>query len=129
MTNNMKLLTRILILLVLMVAGAWLNNMTADSYYKANEAILGSFYIMPIANYAVYLLIGITLGSVANPRFTKKKWIYLIPIIIFAVIGSLLFLYPVLHLGAWPFGIGNALLEFSNLSWTIAGFFLNLILR
>ncbi|MDD4122134.1 MAG: hypothetical protein PHE94_04510 [Eubacteriales bacterium] len=127
MTNTMKLLTRILIILVLMAAGAWLNEMATDSYYRANGSIPGLFYIIPV--YAVYLLIGIALGSVVNPRFTKKKWIYLIPILIFAVIGSLLFLYPVLHVGTWPFGIGNALLEFSNLSWTIAGFFLNLILR
>ena len=112
-----------------MIAGAWLNDQAAHSYYAADPGILGSFSVVPV--YVVYLLVGVTLGSMVNPRFTKSKskWIYMIPILVFAIIGALMFLYPLLHVGAWPFGIGIALLEFSNLSWTIAGFFLSLAFR
>lgn len=120
MSNSMKLLTRTLIILVLMVVGAWLGGQAALSGIAASIAI-----------YAVYLLIGIVLGSTANPRFTKtkNKWIYIIPILIFAVIGALAFLAVWLHPAAWPFGIGNYLMQYSSLSWTAAGFFLSIALR
>ncbi|HVI40471.1 MAG TPA: hypothetical protein VM577_07415 [Anaerovoracaceae bacterium] len=120
MSNSMKILTRTLIILVLMIAGSWLN---------AQLTLPG--FTSSIAVYVVYLLIGIILGSMANPRFTKakNKWIYVLPILIFAVIGALTMLYPWLHVGAWPFGIGAYLQQFSNLSWTIAGFFLSIALR
>lgn len=120
MSNSMKLMARMLIILVLMIIGAWLS---------AKGMLTG--LAASIAVYAVYLLIGITLGSVANPRFTKpkNKWIYLIPILIFVVIGALNLLYSLLHAGAWPFGIGNYLLTFSALSWTVAGVFISLAFR
>ena len=120
MSNSMKLLTRTLIILVLMIAGAWLNA------HAALPDLAGR-----IAIYAVYLLIGVFLGSTANPRFTKakNKWIYMIPILIFAVIGLLNMLFVPLHAGNWPFGIGNYLLNFSSLAWTITGFFASISTR
>ena len=120
MSNSMKLLTRTLIILVLMIAGAWLNAQGALTGLAASLAV-----------YAVYLLIGITLGSTANPRFTKgkNKWIYIIPILIFVVIGMLNIFYTLLHAGAWPFGIGNYLLNYSALSWTITGVLASIALR
>lgn len=120
MSNSMKLLTRTLIILILMVVGTWLGGQAALSGIA--EAI---------AVYAVYLMIGIVLGSTANPRFTKtkNKWIYIFPILIFGVIGALSFLSPWLHPAVWPFGIGNYLTQYSSLSWTVAGFFLSIALR
>lgn len=116
----MKLLTRTLIILILMVIGSWLSGQQALTGIAAS-----------IILYADYLLIGIVLGSTANPRFTKtkNKWIYILPILIFAVIGALSYLSPWLHAAAWPFGIGNYLMQYSSLSWTVTGFFLSIALR
>jgi hypothetical protein len=103
-----------------MLVGAWLGGQPSLSGIAAAIAI-----------YAVYLLIGIVLGSTANPRFTKakNKWVYIIPILIFTVIGALSFLSPWLHPAAWPFGIGSYLMQYSSLSWTASGFFLSIALR
>lgn len=120
MSNTAKLLIRILIILVLMIIGAWLStNMTLPDLWEN------------IVVFAVYLLIGVMLGSVANPRFTKNKnkGVYMIPILIFVVIGALHMLYGLLHVAAWPFGLGGYLLNFSALSWSIAGFFGSLAFR
>ncbi|HWQ78691.1 MAG TPA: hypothetical protein VN381_07730 [Anaerovoracaceae bacterium] len=120
MSNTVKLLTRVLIILALMIIGSWLSG----------QMILPDF-AASITIYAVYLLIGIMLGSMANPRFTKpkNKWIYILPILIFAVIGAMQMLYSPLHVAAWPFGLGDHLLNFSTLAWTITGFFLSLFFR
>lgn len=120
MSNSLKLLTRAFLVLIMMMIGSWLTSQTALPGFAASIAI-----------YAVYLLIGMLLGSTANPRFTKgkNKWIYILPILIFAVIGALQLLFPWLHASAWPFGIGTRLLQYSNLSWTVAGFFLSLSFR
>lgn len=120
MSNTLKLLTRVLIILALMVAGSWLSGQMLLPDLAAS-----------ITFYAVYLLIGIILGSMANPRFTKpkNKWVYVLPILIFAVIGAMQMLYALLHVAAWPFGIGEHLLNFSTLAWTITGFFLSLAFR
>ncbi len=120
MSNSMKLLARVLLILALMVIGAWLIGQQALPEFAAGIAV-----------YAVYLLIGIFLGSSANPRFTKakNKAVYVIPILIFGVIGALSLLYAPLHAAAWPFGIGAYLLNFSNLSWAIVGIFLSLSFR
>jgi hypothetical protein len=53
----------------------------------------------------------------------------MIPILIFAVIGMLNLLYSLLHAGSWPFGLGNYLMSFSALSWTIAGVLTSLAFR
>lgn len=120
MSNSLKLLTRSIIILVLMIVGSWLNGQMVLPGTAAT-----------ITAYAVYLLIGIVLGSVANPRFTKakNKWVYVFPILIFALIAALPLLYPLLHAAAWTFNIGTYLLNFSNLSWTITGCFLSLAFR
>ncbi len=120
MSNTLKLLTRVLIILALMIAGSWLSDQMPLPDFAAS-----------ITFYAVYLLIGIVLGSVANPRFTKSKnkWVYVLPILVFVVIGALQMLYAPLHVAAWPFGIGEHLLNFSALAWIVAGFFLSLAFR
>lgn len=120
MSNTMKLFTRILIILALMIIGSWLSGQMILPDLAASITI-----------YAVYLLIGIMLGSMANPRFTKtkSKWVYVIPILIFVVIGAMQMLYSPLHVAAWSFGIGEYLLNFSTPAWAIAGFFLSLCFR
>ena len=127
MSNSMKLLARTLIILALMVVGSWLNGQLA----QFNSAAGQWGFLSYIAMYTVYLLIGLTVGTIANPRFTKpkNKWIYVIPILIFALIGAQWFLAPIYSVAALPFGIGNYLMQFSYLSWTMVGFFLSLAFR
>lgn len=120
MPNSLKLLTRTSIILALMIIGSWLSA----------QMILPEF-ASGITIYAVYLLIGVMLGSMANPRFTKSKnkWIYVLPILIFIVIGALPMLYALLHVAAWPFDLGSYFLNFSTFSWTVVGYFLNFAFR
>lgn len=127
MSNSMKLIARTLIILVLMAAGSWLNNQLDQFNSSTGQFGFLSFAAM----YAVYFLIGIALGSTANPRFTKakNKWVYIIPMIIFALIGAQWFFSPLFNVAALPFNIGSHLLQFSYLSWGLVGFFLNLSLR
>lgn len=127
MSNSMKLLARTFVILALMVIGSWLNGQLDQFSSSTGQFGFVSFAAM----YVVYLLIGITVGTIANPRFTKakNKWIYFIPILIFAVIGAQWFFSPIFNVASLPFGIGNYLLPFSYLSWAIVGFFLNLAFR
>lgn len=127
MSNSLKLLARTLIILVLMVIGSWLNGQLAQFNSATGQFGFFSF----VAMYIVYLLIGIMMGTIVNPRFTKpkNKWIYAIPIIIFALIGAQWFFAPIYSVATLPFGIGNYLMQFSYLSWTMVGFFLNLSFR
>jgi hypothetical protein len=124
MSNTMRLLVRTLLILVLMVLGAWLNA-------QLGQAAGGLESLSYIVMYIVYLLIGITVGSMVNPRFTKpkNKWVYFIPIVIFAVIGAQWFFYPLFSVASLPWGIGNYLLQFSYLSWSLVGVFLSLAFR
>ncbi|MBR0598304.1 hypothetical protein [Sinanaerobacter chloroacetimidivorans] len=124
MSNTMRLLVRTLLILVLMVLGAWLNA-------QLGQAAGGLGSLSYIVMYIVYLLIGITVGSMVNPRFTKpkNKWVYFIPIVIFAVIGAQWFFYPLFSVASLPWGIGNYLLQFSYLSWSLVGVFLSLAFR
>ena len=114
-------------ILVLMAAGSWLNNQLDQ--FNSSTGQLG--FLSFAAMYIVYFLIGIALGSTANPRFTKakNKWIYLIPILLFALIGAQWFFSPLFNVASLPFGIGDHLLQFSYLSWGLVGYFLNLSLR
>ena len=123
----MKLFTRTLIILLLMIIGSWLNGQLIQ--YNATTGQLGT--LTYIAMYVAYLLIGITVGTVANPRFTKakNKWVYAVPIIIFALIGAQWFFLPLYNVATLPFGIGNYLMQFSYLSWAIVGFFLSIASR
>lgn len=127
MSNSMKLLARTFIILALMVVGSWLNGQLAQFNSSTGQFGFVSF----VAMYVVYLLIGITVGTIVNPRFTKakNKWIYVIPILIFAVIGAQWFFSPIFSVATLPFGVGNYLMQFSYLSWTMVGFFLNLLFR
>lgn len=127
MSNSMKIIARTLIILLLMAAGSWLNGQLDQ--FNNSTGNLG--FLSFIAMYVVYFLIGLTLGGIVNPRFTKakNKWIYLIPIIAFALIGAQWFFSPIFNVAALPLGIGNHLLQFSYLSWGLVGFFLNLFLR
>lgn len=127
MSNSVKLLARTFIILVLMVIGSWLNGQLAQFNSSTGQFGFVSFAAM----YVVYLLIGITVGTIVNPRFTKakNKWIYVIPILIFAVIGAQWFFSPIFSVATLPFGMGNYLMQFSYLSWTMVGFFLNLLFR
>lgn len=124
MSNTMRLLVRTLLILVLMVLGAWLNA-------QLGQAAGGLGSLSYIVMYIVNLLIGITVGSMVNPRFTKpkNKWVYFIPIVIFAVIGAQWFFYPLFSVASLPWGIGNYLLQFSYLSWSLVGVFLSLAFR
>ncbi len=127
MSNTMKLLARTFIILILMIIGAWLNGQLDNFNAQTGEFGFISF----IAMYVVYLLIGITMGTMVNPRFTKakNKWIYIIPVLIFALVGAQWFLSPIFSVASLPFGIGSYLMQFSYLSWSIVGYFLNLAFR
>lgn len=127
MSNSMKLILRSVIILLLMVAGSWLNAQLVQ--LNANNGTFGSVTFLVM--YIVYLFIGLTLGSAVNPRFTKtkNKWIYFIPVLIFALIGAQWFFAPIFSVATLPWGIGNYLMPFSYLSWTIVGVFLSLAFR
>ena len=127
MSNSIKLLIRTGMILLLMIAGSWLNTQLAQ--VSSGTGKLGSVTFLVM--YVVYLLIGLTLGSMVNPRFTKtkNKWIYIIPTLIFAVIGAQWFFAPLFSVTSLPWGIGNNLLQFSYLSWAVVGVFLSLAFR
>lgn len=120
MSTAIKLFGRVLIILLLMIVGAWLNSQ-----------LNGAGAYMYLVLYIVYFLIGITIGTTINPRFTKgnNKWLYFIPVAIFAIIGAQWFFYPLFSLSVLPWGIGNYLLQFSYLSWSLVGIFANLAFR
>lgn len=126
MSNTMKLLVRTLLIVLLMAAGSWLS-IQINIYASASGNLK---FLASIAMYIVYFVIGITLGSVTSPRFTKRnKYIYIIPIFIFAVIGitQLLFwIVPSLPFIGW---IVKYLSQFTYLSWTVAGVFFSLAFR
>lgn len=120
MESSLKICGRVLVILFLMCVGAWLN-----------AQLVGAGTYVYLVLYLVYFLIGVTVGTMINPRFTKgnNKWVYFIPVIIFAVIGAQWFFYPLFSLAALPFGVGNYILQFSYLSWSLVGIFANLAFR
>lgn len=120
MSTSLKICGRVLVMLFLMAVGAWLNGRLSDS---------GSYTYFVL--YIVYFLIGITLATTINPRFTKgnNKWVYFIPVAVFAIVGAQWFFYPIFSLSSLPFGIGNYVMQFSYLSWALVGFFANLAFR
>lgn len=127
MSNTMKLIVRTLLIVLLMAAGSWLS--IQINIYAAASGNLK--FLASIAMYIVYFMIGVTLGSMTNPRFTKpkNKFVYLIPILIFVVIGvtQLLFwLVPTLPMIGW---IVKYLAQFTYLSWTLVGAFFALVFR
>lgn len=127
MSNSMKLVVRTLLIVLLMVIGSWLS--IQINIYAAASGNLK--FLAAIATYLVYFIIGVTLGSMVNPRFTKNKnkFLYLFPIFIFIVIGVTQLLYwlvPTLPLIGW---IVTYLAQFTHLAWTLTGTFFALAFR
>lgn len=125
MSNSMKLIVRTLLIVLLMIAGAWLNSWL-NRFVESNEDLT---FVSSAGMYIAYFIIGIALGSTVGPRFTKhkNKFIYLFPIFIFIVIGIaplLYFFVPML-----PFPWIGLLAQFDLLSWTMVGLFSNLAFR
>ncbi|WP_027400352.1 hypothetical protein [Anaerovorax odorimutans] len=120
MEATLKICGRVLLILILMIIGAWLN-----------AQLVGAGSYVYLVLYIVYFLVGICVGTMINPRFTKgnNKWVYFIPVVVFAVIGAQFFFYPLIPIASLPYGIGNYLMQFSYLSWTLVGIFANLAFR
>jgi len=126
MSNAVKLFVRSVIILILFVIGSWLNVQFAQPGFF----MTGSF-IPPLVTYIVYFLIGIMIGSMVSPRFSKNrsKGIHLIPIVIFAIIGFQWFYSSIFSFTLLPWGIGDNLLQFAGISWTIVGVFTSQLFR
>lgn len=127
MSNTMKLILRTLLIILLMVLGSWIS--IQINIYAAASGNLK--FLASIAMYIVYFIIGVTIGSMVNGRFTKPKNKYwnLFPIIIFVIIGVTQLLYwivPTLPLIGW---IVKYLAQFTYLSWSIVGVFCSLAFR
>lgn len=126
MSNTLKLIVRTLLILVLMIAGAWMNHQL-DIY----AAVSGNFRTLAsIAMYIVYMMIGIAAGSMVSPRFTKNKnkFVYLFPIFCFVVIGASQLLYYFAPMLPFPW-IAAYLAQFTYVSWTLTGLFCALAFR
>jgi hypothetical protein len=126
MSNSLKIIVRTLLIILFMSGGAWLNSYMDNSPESGGILAFGSSIVM----YVVYFLIGIVLGTMINPRFTKNKnkIIYLLPALIFIIIGSAPLLYYFIPMLTFPW-IGNNLSQFSFLSWTLTGVFSSLLFR
>jgi len=120
MPNSLKIVTRTLIVILLMVAGAWLSS--------ALEGTSGSGPLLSelssVILYIVYFVIGIAAGSMVSPRFTKQKnkFVYLFPILAFLIIGIAPLAYSVFAALPFPW-IGAFLSRFTLLSWALSGLF------
>lgn len=126
MSNAMKLFVRSGIILVLFVIGSWLN-----IQFDQPGFFMTSSFIPPLVTYIVYFLIGITVGSMVSPRFSKNrsKGVHLIPVIIFAIIGAQWFYSSLFSFSSLPWGIGDNLLQYAVISWTIVGVFTSQLFR
>jgi hypothetical protein len=126
MPNTMKIITRTLIVVALMIAGAWLSaTLGAKGGSGGQTAEFASVIV-----YIVYFAVGIGAGSMVSPRFTKQKnkFVYLFPVIIFVIIGIAPLAYSVFALLPFPV-IGSYLSQFSLLSWALSGLFFTLAFR
>ena len=126
MPNTMKLITRTLIVVALMIAGAWLSaTLGAKGGSGGPTAEFASVIV-----YIVYFAIGIGVGSMVSPRFTKQKnkFVYLFPVIVFVLIGIAPLAYSVFTAIPFPI-VGNYLAHFALLCWTLAGLFFTLAFR
>ncbi len=122
----MALVLRTLLIVVCMIVGAFLDAQL-NIYAGASGNLL---FLASIATYIVYFAVGVTLGTIFNPRLTKnnQKMIYLFPIIIFIIIG----VTPLFNLVMPMLAINRFtiyLKQFTYLSWTIVGAFTALIFR
>lgn len=125
MSNSMKLIVRTLIIVLLMILGAWLNSILDSKAAQTDQLAPLAF----LAMYAVYFCIGIALSTTVSHRFTKNnRYVYLFPIFIFIVIGVAPLLYSMIPLLPFPW-IVSYLSKFSYLSWALTGTFIGLAFR
>lgn len=122
----MAVILRTLLIVVCMIVGAFLDAQI-NIYAGASGNLL---FLANIASYIVYAAVGVTMGSMFNPRFTKnkQKMIYVIPIIVFVIIG----VTPLLNLVMPALSINRFtkyLKRFTYLAWTIVGAFCSLVFR
>lgn len=122
----MALLLRTLFIVVCMIVGAFLDAQIAI-YAGASGNLL---FLASIATYIVYFAVGVTLGTMFQPRLTKnnQRMIYLFPILVFILIG----MTPLLPMVAPMLSIHRFtryLKQFTYLSWTIAGTFVAIVFR
>lgn len=123
MSNTMKLCGRTLTILLIYSLGLWLSiQFTAFAGSSGSKVMV---YLAMAFGYFIYLAIGIVVGTAVSPRFVKnrKTWIYIIPTIIFIIVGSstLLFtLLPMLHI---PPVIVQYFTNFTQISWVLSGIF------
>ncbi|MEG2199143.1 MAG: hypothetical protein RRY25_02510, partial [Anaerovorax sp.] len=120
MSNTMKLCLRTGIIVILMIIINWAMGAIKQGMFSGMPG-----YVPLIVTYFPYLLMGITVGTMGNPRFANKKrnWIYLIPTILFLLIAATPFLYLILP----PFISANSFTayfsNFAALSWVFTGIF------
>lgn len=126
MPNTMKLITRTLIIIVMMIAGTWLSAMLKAMGGSGGPMAETASAIV----YIIYFAIGIGAGSMVSPRFTKpkNKLVYLFPVIVFVIIGIAPLAYSVFTVLPFPM-IGSYLAQFALLCWTLAGLFFTLAFR
>ncbi len=124
MSNTMKLFVRTLLVIIFMVFGTWLNQQLAI-YASASGNLK---FVSSITMYLVYLAIGLVIGSMISMRFAKNKYVYLVPVFLFLIIGAAPLLYSFFPLLPFP-QIINYLAQFTYLAWTIVGIFLALVFR
>lgn len=122
----MAIVLRTLLIVVCMIVGAFLDAQI-NIYAGASGNLV---FLANIATYIVYLAVGVTLGTMFNPRFTKnkQKMIYIIPIAIFVIIG----VTPLLNLVMPALSINRFtkyLRQFTYLAWAIVGMFCSLVFR
>ncbi len=112
MPNSLKLITRTLIIILLMIAGAIVSELAS------------------VILYIVYFIIGIAAGTMVSPRFTKQKnkFVYLFPTIVFILIGIAPLAYSVFTVLPFPW-IGTYLSQFTLLSWSLSGLFFSQAFR
>ena len=122
----MAIVLRTLLIVVCMIVGAFLDAQI-NIYAGASGNLV---FLANIATYIVYLAVGVTLGTMFNPRFTKnkQKMIYIIPIAVFVIIG----VTPLLNLVMPALSINRFtkyLRPFTYLAWAIVGAFCSLVFR
>ena len=122
----MAIFLRTLLIVVCMIVGAFLDAQI-NIYAGASGNLV---FLANIATYIVYGAVGVTLGTMFNPRFTKnkQKMIYLIPIVAFVIIGVTTLLnlvMPALSINRFT----KYLRQFTYLAWTIVGTFCALVFR
>lgn len=120
MSNTMKLCIRTAIIALLMIVINWLGGAIKEGTFSSMP-----YYVVLIITYLPYLLMGITVGTMVNPRFAnrKKNWIYMIPTILFLLIAATPFLYLILPPFVSASFFATYFGGFVSLSWVLTGIF------